>query len=191
MKNLRTKKGFICDMDGVIYHGNNLLSGVKEFVNWLYENNKSFLFLTNSSERSSAELRQKLYSNVISEISKKFAGIYGVGFLDIDFKKKNGFKRSIELSKEYDGRVFLVLDRAQPGLGVVKCGGKCCGVALIRRVYHCRNNGSRLQITPQASLKAAYPVQRAAVHLQKYHKDACREYAISPVSHLLLRYSVK
>lgn len=61
MKNLRTKKGFICDMDGVIYHGNNLLSGVKEFVNWLYENNKSFLFLTNSSERSSAELRQKLY----------------------------------------------------------------------------------------------------------------------------------
>lgn len=40
--------------------------------------------------------------NVISEIGKKFAGIYGVGFLDIDFKKKDGFKRSIELSKEYD-----------------------------------------------------------------------------------------
>ena len=55
-----TKKGFICDMDGVIYHGNNLVPGVDEFVNWLYENNKSFLFLTNSSERSAAELRQKL-----------------------------------------------------------------------------------------------------------------------------------
>lgn len=60
MKELMTKKGFICDMDGVIYHGNNLVPGVDEFVNWLYENNKSFLFLTNSSERSAAELRQKL-----------------------------------------------------------------------------------------------------------------------------------
>lgn len=25
---LREKKGFICDMDGVIYHGNRLLPGV-------------------------------------------------------------------------------------------------------------------------------------------------------------------
>ena len=54
------KKGFICDMDGVIYHGNKILPGVKEFVNWLQEENKHFLFLTNSSERSPRELRQKL-----------------------------------------------------------------------------------------------------------------------------------
>ena len=26
---LRSKKGFICDMDGVIYRGNQLLPGVK------------------------------------------------------------------------------------------------------------------------------------------------------------------
>lgn len=32
MEKLREKKGFICDMDGVIYHGNRLLGGVKEFV---------------------------------------------------------------------------------------------------------------------------------------------------------------
>ena len=57
---LREKKGFICDMDGVIYHGNILLPGVKEFVDWLYRENKSFLFLTNSSERSPKELQQKL-----------------------------------------------------------------------------------------------------------------------------------
>lgn len=54
------KKGFICDMDGVIYHGNNILPGVKEFVEWLKAENKRFLFLTNSSERSPKELRQKL-----------------------------------------------------------------------------------------------------------------------------------
>ena len=58
---LREKKGFICDMDGVIYHGENLLSGVKEFVDWLYRENKKFLFLTNASGRSPKELQEKLW----------------------------------------------------------------------------------------------------------------------------------
>ena len=60
LETLRAKDGFICDMDGVIYHGNRLLPGVKEFVDWLYRENKHFLFLTNSSERSPKELQQKL-----------------------------------------------------------------------------------------------------------------------------------
>ena len=60
LETLRAKQGFICDMDGVIYHGNRLLPGVKEFVDWLYRENKHFLFLTNSSERSPKELQQKL-----------------------------------------------------------------------------------------------------------------------------------
>lgn len=57
---LKSKKGFLCDMDGVIYHGNRLLPGVTEFVNWLYAEDKNFLFLTNSSERSPIELKEKL-----------------------------------------------------------------------------------------------------------------------------------
>ncbi len=60
MDKLRSKKGYICDMDGVIYHGNRLLDGAMSFVNWLKEENKEFLFLTNSSERSPKELAQKL-----------------------------------------------------------------------------------------------------------------------------------
>lgn len=60
MDKLRNKRGFICDMDGVIYHGNNLLPGVKEFVDWLYKNDKQFLFLTNSSQKTPKELSQKL-----------------------------------------------------------------------------------------------------------------------------------
>jgi NagD protein len=57
---IRAKKAFICDMDGVIYHGNKLLPGVPEFVQWLQKENKKFVFLTNSSERSPRELHQKL-----------------------------------------------------------------------------------------------------------------------------------
>ena len=60
MEELRAKKGFICDMDGVIYHGNQLLPGVSEFVDFLKNENKEFLFLTNSSERAPRELQQKL-----------------------------------------------------------------------------------------------------------------------------------
>ena len=52
MQSLRDKQAFICDMDGVIYHGNYLLPGVKEFIDWLGANGKKYLFLTNSSERS-------------------------------------------------------------------------------------------------------------------------------------------
>ena len=61
MQDLRNKKGYICDMDGVIYSGNQLLPGVKEFVDWLYRENKNFLFLTNSPEYSPRELQQKLH----------------------------------------------------------------------------------------------------------------------------------
>lgn len=60
MENIRSKAGYICDMDGVIYHGNRLLPGTIEFVQWLQQEKKAFLFLTNSSERSPRELQQKL-----------------------------------------------------------------------------------------------------------------------------------
>ena len=37
----------------------------------------------------------------LNEIGTKIAKQYGVEYLQSDFKKKNGYKRSIELSKEY------------------------------------------------------------------------------------------
>lgn len=66
---LRNKRGIICDMDGVIYHGNQILPGVKEFVDWLYRENKNFIFLTNSSQMSRKEYQQKL-SNMGLEVDE-------------------------------------------------------------------------------------------------------------------------
>ena len=60
IETIRQKNGFIIDMDGVIYHGNKLLPGVKEFVKWLTDEKKRFVFLTNSSERTPKELKEKL-----------------------------------------------------------------------------------------------------------------------------------
>ena len=53
------KTGFICDMDGVIYHGNRILPGVADFIQWLHEENKEYLFLTNNSGYTPRELQQK------------------------------------------------------------------------------------------------------------------------------------
>ncbi|MDD5704961.1 MAG: HAD-IIA family hydrolase, partial [Kiritimatiellae bacterium] len=53
-------RGIICDMDGVLYHGNRLLPGAQAFVEWLRRRDMRYIFLTNSSERSPRELREKL-----------------------------------------------------------------------------------------------------------------------------------
>jgi NagD protein len=60
IKNIQEKTGFIIDMDGVIYHGNKLLPGVNEFLAWLEDTGKKYLFLTNASERTPKELHEKL-----------------------------------------------------------------------------------------------------------------------------------
>lgn len=60
MIDFNAKKGFICDMDGVIYHGNCILPGVVEFIDWLQANDKGYLFLTNNSGCTPKELNQKL-----------------------------------------------------------------------------------------------------------------------------------
>lgn len=57
---IKNKNGFIMDMDGVLYHGDQLLPGVKRWVQWLKDNNKRYLFLTNASEHTPKELSEKL-----------------------------------------------------------------------------------------------------------------------------------
>lgn len=60
LSELRAKKAFLCDMDGVIYHGNRLVPHVDRFVRWLEREGKDYLFLTNGSGKSPRELSQKL-----------------------------------------------------------------------------------------------------------------------------------
>eukprot|EP00761_Pharyngomonas_kirbyi_P000217 gb/GECH01000217.1/.p1 GENE.gb/GECH01000217.1/~~gb/GECH01000217.1/.p1 ORF type:complete len:269 (+),score=63.82 gb/GECH01000217.1/:1-807(+) len=72
LKQIHNKKAFICDMDGVLYHGNKLLDGAFDFIEWLKRENKSFLFLTNSSERSPRELQQKLQRLGVDVDAKHF-----------------------------------------------------------------------------------------------------------------------
>ncbi len=72
MQNILNKKGFILDMDGVIYHGNKILEGVFDFVNWMIENDKKFVFLTNSPEKTPHELSMKLERMGLSVTAEHF-----------------------------------------------------------------------------------------------------------------------
>ncbi len=60
IEKIKSKAGFIIDMDGVIYHGNKILPGVQEFLTWMENNGKKYLFLTNASQRTPKELHEKL-----------------------------------------------------------------------------------------------------------------------------------
>ena len=53
-------KGFLIDMDGVIYSGNELIPGAKKFIDQLKERKVPFLFLTNNSQRSRRDVVNKL-----------------------------------------------------------------------------------------------------------------------------------
>ena len=54
------KKGYLIDMDGVLYRGSTIINGAKEFIEELQEKNIPFLFLTNNSQRTRRDVAMKL-----------------------------------------------------------------------------------------------------------------------------------
>ena len=51
---------YLIDLDGVVYRGNELLPGAGEFLGWLAENRKKYLFLTNNSFATGEQILSKL-----------------------------------------------------------------------------------------------------------------------------------
>jgi len=54
------KKGFLIDMDGVIYRGSEKIPGAAEFVKKLIRKDIPFLFLTNNSQRTKRDVVARL-----------------------------------------------------------------------------------------------------------------------------------
>jgi len=51
---------YLIDLDGVVYRGEALLPGAREFVGWLNEYQKKYLFLTNNSYSTREHVVEKL-----------------------------------------------------------------------------------------------------------------------------------
>ncbi len=69
---LSNQKAFFIDMDGVINKGNTLIPGAKDFVNRLRAGNHKFLFITNNSYFTAAELSSRIASIGIDADEKSF-----------------------------------------------------------------------------------------------------------------------
>ena len=145
MEKIREKKGFICDMDGVIYHGNRLLPGVKEFVDWLYRENKSFLFLTNSSQNTPKGLSEKLYKMGLEIEESRFytSALATAAFLS---SQKPGCSAYVI----GDASLYLALDEAgieisddHPDYVVIGESKNYTYESIVRATYHV-NNGALL-----------------------------------------------
>ena len=54
------KRGYLIDMDGVVYRGGQLIPGAKEFIGELLRRKLPFLFLTNNSQRTRRDVAVKL-----------------------------------------------------------------------------------------------------------------------------------
>lgn len=57
---IKKYKLYLIDLDGTIYQGNNKIDYAKEFVDYLNSNNIDYLFLTNNSTKTKAEVVEKL-----------------------------------------------------------------------------------------------------------------------------------
>jgi HAD superfamily hydrolase (TIGR01457 family) len=51
---------YLIDLDGVVYRGEELIPGAKEFIHWLDAKHKKYLFLTNNSFSSENQVISKL-----------------------------------------------------------------------------------------------------------------------------------
>ena len=66
--------GILFDLDGVIYQGDSLISGAKESINLLRQNNIPCRFITNTTRMTKKNLVTKLNSMGLSlEINEVFA----------------------------------------------------------------------------------------------------------------------
>ncbi|GGE07068.1 haloacid dehalogenase [Marinithermofilum abyssi] len=57
---MKRYEGYLLDLDGTLYRGNEVIPGALEFVNKLKDSGKPYLFLTNNSFRTPEEVAAKL-----------------------------------------------------------------------------------------------------------------------------------
>ncbi|MBA2396555.1 MAG: HAD-IIA family hydrolase [Ktedonobacteraceae bacterium] len=119
---------YLIDLDGVVYRGEEIIPGAREFVAWLNTHQKKYLFLTNNSFASETQVLEKLArlgiasdgSHVlgagqaaIQNIARRFPGgnIYIVGEQPL-FELTRSYKlRIANENKQTPDAVLVGLDR--------------------------------------------------------------------------------
>ena len=110
--NGKNKIDFIdSDYDNETYH--KYVKGLEQEVEGGARCNKCFYLRLNKTAKLAKELNYDYFGTtltvsphknhvLINKIGEELASTYNINFLYSDFKKEDGYKRSIELSKEYN-----------------------------------------------------------------------------------------
>ena len=95
---MKTNRHFICDMDGVIYRGNQLISGVADFIRNVQEAKRDLLFLTNSSEKTPEQYLAKL--EMLGITGLKVSQFYTSALATRDYLLQHAQKKTVYVVSE-------------------------------------------------------------------------------------------
>ena len=103
---------YLIDLDGVVYRGETLLPGAKEFIAWLDSTHKKYLFLTNNSFASEVQVIAKLARLGIATDASHVLGAAQAAVKNIARRFPNatvyvvGEPPLLDIVRSYDLRVF-------------------------------------------------------------------------------------
>ncbi|MGM0509417.1 MAG: HAD-IIA family hydrolase [Fusobacteriota bacterium] len=145
------KISIISDMDGVLYRGHELISGANEFIKKLKKNRHRFLFLTNNSEKTQKELKEKLESLGIEGLEEKNFITAGMATADFLKSQKPNSKVYVIGSKALKGELTkkgLKISEDQPDYVVVGMTKKFDFEILTKGVTFIRNGAKFIGTNP-------------------------------------------
>lgn len=102
---------YLIDLDGVIYRGNELLPGARDFLSWLEANQKKYLFLTNNSFSGASEVLSKLQN---LGISTDAGHVLGAGQATVQMIARRYPGASVYLVGEQPMRALLIQHGLHP-----------------------------------------------------------------------------
>jgi NagD protein len=142
------KRGYLIDMDGVIYRENHLISGAVDFVESLQTSGTPFLFLTNNSAPTPEDLAVRLRHLGIEGISSRH--FYTSALNTVDFLNETHPNCTVFVLGE--GGLLAALhekrianDAINPSYVVVGEGG--VSFEKLTKAHECIERGARLLAT--------------------------------------------
>ena len=192
---LHEKKAFICDMDGVIYHGNCVLPGVVDFVEWLQREQKAFLFLTNSSERTPRELHEKLKRMGVDVGAEHFytSALATAAFLKSQTPHGSAYVigQTGLVNALYDAG--FTMNDIDPDYVIIGESMEYTYTKIIRAVHHVRNGARLIGTNPDVTgpVEGGIIPATGALVAPVELATGCKAYFVGKPNPLMMRHALK
>ena len=136
-------KGFLIDLDGVIYNDTQPILGAKETVAWLQQRNIPFCFITNTTMKHRQSLVKKLASMGIN-VSEEM--IFSAAFAAAQYIKQFKNNRTFLLLTEDGKREFIGIKQTDHDANFVVVGdlGDDFTLQKINKAFNCLMQGAQL-----------------------------------------------